>query len=159
MKEKWIIGIGGTTMDAVELSYVEATEEEVQQILVDHVFADKSNHEDTYISGTETVDQVILDGFGNYYAVSCFQDTHYDYSAKRLSEMIQEYSKDDSPEMATAVFHVEGYATVEVPDNENEEILMEANEIVGEYDFGALYNIEWQISSITHDDGSRDEYR
>lgn len=61
--------------------------------------------------------------------------------------------------MAYITMHVEGYITVEVNDNTDDEMMREGNQIVSDEDFGNLRDIEWQVHTIEHENGSITEYR
>lgn len=60
--------------------------------------------------------------------------------------------------MAYMTVRVEGYYTVEVPDDYSEFIMIEGNRRISEEDFGPLQDIEWRVISIEHDDGRYQEY-
>ena len=55
--------------------------------------------------------------------------------------------------MASVTMRVVGYYTVEVPDGTSEEVEERGHKKAQEADFGELHSIDWEFSSMEHDDG------
>ena len=91
MKEQWIVGICNTNGDGVDLIGFYGTEDEMKTALVDMVQFDREvDEEDDYEYGTESVEEVEVRYNGTeLYAYSCHYDYHIDYSAKRLSDILE----------------------------------------------------------------------
>lgn len=60
--------------------------------------------------------------------------------------------------MAKVTMEITGYYIVEVPDGDVNTIVAHGNEATESADFGELVDIEWDISSIEHDDGRYEEF-
>ncbi len=89
MKEQWIIGICNTDSDGVDLVGFYGTEDEVKAELFGMVQSDREE-DDGYEYGTESVDEVEVRWNGTeLYAYGCYYDYHIDYSAKRLSDILE----------------------------------------------------------------------
>lgn len=91
MKTNWIIGVGGTTLDWVNLYRVYGSKDAVKEYLLKILSEDRddlcaSYGDDYYEYGTEFPSEVEEKG-ENLYAYTVYGDTHFDYVAIPESEV------------------------------------------------------------------------
>lgn len=93
MKEKWIIGIGGSDMDSVNVEMVEGTEEQVKNYLFNLIIEDRKIEtegcEEYFDFGTESVQELTIRQNGNIYGFNCYQDKHIDYEAEKYTHCLE----------------------------------------------------------------------
>ena len=75
----WIIGIGGSDLDGVDVLRVYGTKPQVKKYLLE-LAKDERCSED-YDFGTETINEILERDNGSLYAFNCFYDHHTDYEA------------------------------------------------------------------------------
>ena len=80
-KQIWIIGIGGSNADDVEVQRVYGTKEQIKQHLLALVQNEKDSWSETWEYGTETIDGIEERTPEHLYAYACFSDFHTDFSA------------------------------------------------------------------------------
>lgn len=82
-KKVWMIGICCSDADGVRLSKVYGTESQVKRHLLKLVKEDRSNDEEDWDSGTETISEIEVDKtLGTLEAYANYFDYHIDYTAK-----------------------------------------------------------------------------
>ncbi len=81
-ENRWIIGTGGSEADAVYLYKATGTKDEIKRLLLHLVMEEKAENDDSWDSGTESVDEVEERGDGTLYAYGCYSDYHSDYTAQ-----------------------------------------------------------------------------
>lgn len=80
-KQIYIIGMGGSETDGVNILKVYGTKQQVKKYLVKLVDQDRSNDPDSWEYGTEKIKDVEEKPYGNLYAYGCYSDYHIDYQA------------------------------------------------------------------------------
>lgn len=93
-REDWAVGVGGTDNDNVNLViYKNATENEIRHLLADLVAEARSYNESCWESGTENyldVDKGCCLNPKGLNACANFIDSHQDFSANRVKDIIRE---------------------------------------------------------------------
>lgn len=79
-KKIWLVGIGGSNADDVNIMRVSATEQEVKNLLIDLIYEDRFCSPDKWDYGTENVEGLCFKD-GKFYGFGCYQDFHIDYVA------------------------------------------------------------------------------
>ena len=93
MLTKWIIAIGNTEADGIEMLYMIGDVDQIKRALVELALEDKGNDEESFNYGTEDISGVaeIVDNKTNEVtalnAYNVFSDYHIDYTAQRLDFM------------------------------------------------------------------------
>lgn len=91
-KRDWIIGIGGSDNDGVNMYRFTGTTSAVKKELVRLVKEARDEDANIWDFGTEDVSEMQerSDGSGSYYAYACFSDYHIDYEATPLAYIMKE---------------------------------------------------------------------
>ena len=93
MLTKWIIAIGNTEADGIEMLYMIGDVDQIKRALVELALEDKDNDEKSFDYGTEDisdVDETVDNKTNNVTALNAynvFSDYHIDYTAQRLDFM------------------------------------------------------------------------
>lgn len=94
MKEKWILGIGGSDLDGIVFCIIEGTEEEVRKFLFEKIITDRiqEQEEDVFDFGTESIEDLETRNYGenanSIYGFNCFYNHHTDYEVQKLSDVL-----------------------------------------------------------------------
>lgn len=87
-KFDWIIGIGGSEADGVDMHRFHGTEYQAKRHIVNLVKEDRRNNAGCFEYGTEKIEEVEARTYdGSLYAYGCYSDYHIDYEAARLDKM------------------------------------------------------------------------
>ena len=79
--QTYIIGIGGSEADGVNVHRVRGTKQQVKKHLVDLVNRDRVNDSDAWEYGSEKIKDVEERQDDSLYAYGCYSDYHIDYQA------------------------------------------------------------------------------
>lgn len=93
-KKWWIIGIGGSDTDDVDMYKFYGTKEEIKKCLLEKVINDQptDNNENDYNGwqyGTDNINDIVERPNGSLYAYNCYTDNHTDYVALPLNKIIE----------------------------------------------------------------------
>lgn len=86
-KENWIIGVGGSELDGVDIYRVFGRKTQVKQKMLQLIQETQSLDEDSYESGTETIEDIEERPNGSLYACVCFWYSHVDCEAVREKDI------------------------------------------------------------------------
>ena len=87
-KFDWIIGIGGSEVDGVDMHRFYGTEYQVKRHLIKLVKEDIENNADCFEYGTDNIEEIQERIYGNsFYAYGCYSDYHIDYEAIKLNDL------------------------------------------------------------------------
>ena len=93
MGKEWILAIGNTEADGVEMLYMVGEVDQIKQALVELVLEDKSNDEENFDYGTDNISDVVeavdvkTSEVTELNAYNVFSDYHIDYTAQRLDSI------------------------------------------------------------------------
>ena len=93
MLTKWIIAIGNTEADGVNMLYAIGSVDQIKRVLIELALEDKGNDEESFNYGTEDVSEITETVDANINEVTVlnaynvFSDYHIDYTAQRLDFM------------------------------------------------------------------------
>lgn len=85
MENEWIIAVGGTEVDGVDMVRFTGTKAEAKKAVLRMVRKDIINDREIYDFGTGSVDDIEERGDGSLYAYSVFCSYHLDYVAVPLA--------------------------------------------------------------------------
>lgn len=88
-KQNWMIGIGGSIADDVEVYRVCGTKEQVKQHLLKLVAREKEGWHGKWEYGTEKQEDIEETSHNHFYAYACFSDFHVDFSAELEKEPVE----------------------------------------------------------------------
>ena len=89
-KQIYIVGMGGSEADGVDIRKVRGTKQQVKKYLVDLVDQDRSNDPDAWEYGSEKIKDIEEKSDGSLYAYGCYSDYHIDYQAVPDNDNITE---------------------------------------------------------------------
>lgn len=85
----WIISVCCSESEGIRIMRYRGTTEEMKQKIVDLVLEDKTNDEENYEYGSETIDDVTnMDGLSyELYGYAVYKEYHIDYMAKEFAHV------------------------------------------------------------------------